>query len=296
MNWDAITFDWNQVRGFLATAEEGSLSAGARALGLTQPTLGRQVAALEERLGVALFERVGRGLVLTPSGAALLDHVRAMGEAASRVALVAAGRAETVAGRICISASDAVAAYVLPEVLRDLRATSPEIEVELLATNTLSDLLRREADIAIRHVRPEEPDLVSKLVCQTEGGLYAAPAFLRRYGRPASSAELAGLPFVGMDTPERMARELRRFGLDLAPRNFGIHCANMAVSCELTRAGLGIGLLSEDIARRMPELERLLPGEVAIPVPLWLTTHRDLRTSRRIRVVYDFLAEALKRA
>lgn len=296
MNWDAITFDWNQVRGFLATAEEGSLSAGARALGLAQPTLGRQVAALEERLGVALFERVGRGLVLTPSGEALLDHVRAMGEAASRVALVAAGRSEAVAGRICISASDTVAAYVLPPILRDLRDTSPEIEVQLVATNSLSDLLRREADIAIRHVRPEEPDLVSKLVRESEGGLYAAPSLLRRYGHPRSLTDLKSLPFIGMDTPARMVSELRHFGLELEERNFGFFCENMAVGCEMARAGLGVGLLSDDIARRMPDLQRLLPDAVSIPVPLWLTTHRDLRTSRRIRVVYDFLAEALKRA
>jgi DNA-binding transcriptional LysR family regulator len=295
MNWSGIIFDWNQVRAFLATAEEGSLSAAARALGLAQPTLGRQVAALEERLGVSLFERVGRGLELTPTGKALLEDVRAMGEAASRISLVAAGRAEAVAGRICISASDAVAAYMLPDILRDLRDTSPEIEVQLLATNSLSDLLRREADIAIRHVRPEEPELVSKLVRESEGGLYAAPSFLRRHGRPRTLADLADLPFVGISEPARMVSELRRFGLELAERNFGFHCENMAVGCEMARAGLGIGLISDDIARRMPDLQRLLPEDVAIPVPLWLTTHRDLRTSRRIRVVYDFLAEALGR-
>jgi DNA-binding transcriptional LysR family regulator len=294
MNWSAIAFDWNQIRAFLATAEEGSLSAAARGLGLTQPTLGRQVAALEERLGVTLFERAGRSLILTPTGQDLLDHVRAMGEAAHRVALVAAGRAEGVAGKVCISASDAMAAYVLPPLLADLRDRSPEIEIEVLATNSLSDLLHREADIAIRHVRPEEPDLVARLVREGVGGVYAAPAVLRRYGRPHALADLADLPFVGLSTPERMLEELHRLGLPLTRRNIGLYCENMAVACEMVRAGLGVGLMSDDIARAFPEVERVLP-EFAVPVPLWLVTHRELNTSRRIRVVFDFLAGALRR-
>jgi len=295
MNWQAITFDWNQVRAFLATAEEGSLSAGARALGLAQPTLGRQVAALEERLGVTLFERVGRGVALTQAGRDLLDHVRAMGEAAHRIALVAAGRAEAVAGKVCISAADTVAAYVLPGVLADLREAAPEIEIEILATNSLSDLLHREADIAIRHVRPEEPDLVARLVREGAGGIYAAQSFLRRYGRPRVPADLTPLPFVGMASPERMAAELSRIGLPVSPRNFGLYCENMAVACEMVRRGLGVGVMSDDIASQMPEVERLLPDMPPIPVPLWLVTHRELRTSRRIRVVFDHLAAALAR-
>ncbi|MCB1394888.1 MAG: LysR family transcriptional regulator [Rhodobacter sp.] len=295
MNWQAITFDWNQVRAFLATAEEGSLSAAARALGLAQPTLGRQVAALEERLGVILFERVGRGVALTQAGRDLLDPVRAMGEAAHRIALVAAGRAESVAGKVCISVADVMAAYVLPGVLADLREAAPDIDIEILATNSLSDLLHREADIAIRHVRPEEPDLVARLVREGAGGIYAAQSFLRRHGRPRVPADLETLPFVGMASPERMAEELARIGLPVPPRNFVLTCENMAVACEMVRQGLGVGVMSDDIASHMPEVERLLPDLPPIPVPLWLVTHRELRTSRRIRVVFDHLAAALAR-
>lgn len=295
MNWAAIAFDWNQIRAFLATAEEGSLSAAARALGLTQPTVGRQVTALEDHLDVALFERAGRGLVLTPTGHALLDHVRAMGEAAHRVSLVAAGRAETVSGKAAISASDSMAAYVLPDVLVALRDTAPEIEIELVATNAFSDLLHREADIAIRHVRPSERELVAKLLREGEGGLYAAPAFLRRHGRPRRLEDLADLPFVGISDPDRMVLELQRRGWPVTRRNFALYSENMAVATELMRAGLGVGLLSDDIARRLPEVERVLPDLPPIPVPVWLVTHRELHTSRRIRVVFDLLAEALAR-
>lgn len=295
MNWQAISFDWNQVRAFLATAEEGSLSAAARALGLAQPTLGRQVLALEAHLGVTLFERAGRGLVLTPSGRDLLDHVRAMGEAATRIALLAAGQAEGVAGKVCISASDAMATYVLPDLMVDLCNAAPEIHFEILATNSLSDLLRREADIAIRHQRPTEPDLVTRLVREGQGGLYAAPAFFRRYGRPKTVEDLKSLPFIGMTDPARMAKELTQFGLPLSPQNFRIYSENMVAGWELVRRGLGIGIMSDDIARKTPGVEQVVPLFPAIPVQTWLTTHRDVHTSKRIRIVFDFLAEALAR-
>jgi DNA-binding transcriptional LysR family regulator len=293
MNWDAISFDWNQVRAFLATAEEGSLSGAARVLGLAQPTLGRQVGALEARLGVVLFERVGRGIALTPTGQALREHARAMGDAATRVALVAAGHAETVAGRICISASDMVASHVLPDLLVALRARAPEIHVEVLATNALSNLLQREADIALRHTRPSEPDLVARLVYEDQAGLYAAPAFLRRHGMPQSAGDLAGLPLVGLTTPRRMAAELQRMGIPVAVDDVVVFSDNMAVACQMVASGLGLGILSSDVARGLPGLVRVLPDLPPLPVPVWLVTHRDLHTSRRIRVVFDFLAEAM---
>lgn len=295
MHWQAITFDWNQVRAFLATAEEGSLSAAARALGLTQPTLGRQVTALEAHLGVTLFERAGRGLVLTSSGRDLLDHVRAMGEAATRIALVAAGRAEGVAGKVCISASDAIAAYVLPDLMAELCDLAPEIDIEILATNSISDLLRREADIAIRHVRPKDPELVAKLIRDGQAHLYAAPAFLRRYGRPQTVADLADLPFIGMANPDRMAEALIQFGVPITTRNFRLYSESTVAGWELVRRGLGVGVMAEEIALRTTGVERIVPSFPSIPVQTWLTTHRELHTSKRIRVVFDFLAQALAR-
>jgi len=151
MDWNSVNFDWNRARAFLVTAEEGSLSAAARALGMAQPTLGRQVDALERELGVTLFQRVGRGLVLTPGGLALLDHVRAMGEAANRVSLSAFGQSQSIEGTICISASETYAAVLLPPIIAKLRLAEPRIKIEIIASHTTSDLRRREADIALRN-------------------------------------------------------------------------------------------------------------------------------------------------
>ena len=164
MDWKSINFDWNRARAFLVTAEEGSLAAAARALDMTQPTLGRQVSALEDELGVELFNRRGRGLELTPNGIMLVEHVRAMGEAANLVSLSASGGSQKVEGLVCISASDAFSTYHLPAMIRRLKDKAPGIQIEIVASNELSDLRRREADIAIRHVRPEQPDLITKLV------------------------------------------------------------------------------------------------------------------------------------
>src|SRR5438105_14572604 len=157
MDWRSVKFDWNRARAFLVTAEEGSLSAAARALGMAQPTLGRQVDALEAELGVVLFERVGRGFTLTPSGLELLEHVRSMGDAANRVSLAAAGQSQTIEGTICIAASEVHAALLLPPIVRKLRMAQPGIHIEIVASSSASDLRRREADIAIRNFAPSEP-------------------------------------------------------------------------------------------------------------------------------------------
>ncbi|MEL6416189.1 MAG: LysR family transcriptional regulator, partial [Pseudomonadota bacterium] len=174
MNWQAISFDWNQVRAFLATAEEGSLSAAARALGQTQPTLSRQVAALEEELGVTLFERAGRAMALTSAGADLLDHVRVMADAANRISLSASGQSQTIAGKVVITATGNMATRQLPPIIKKIHAVAPELEIDILPSNEVQDLTRREADISIRHARPEQPDLIAKLLMETKAHLYAS--------------------------------------------------------------------------------------------------------------------------
>lgn len=293
MNWDAVAFDWNQARAFLAAARTGSYSAAARTLGLAQPTLGRQIAALESALGVALFERAGRGVVLTPAGAEMRAHVQAMADAAARVALVAAGQSATVAGTVSLSASDSMAAYVLPEVLVGLRRKHPEVHVRLVVTNALSDLLRREADIALRHVRPRDPDLVARRVRAGKAYLYAAPGFLARHGTPTTIAALRGLPFVGLTDPARMATLLQAHGLPVDAADIPLSSESSVAGWELVRRGLGIGLMFDRIARATPDVARIVPEFGGVAVDLWLTTHRDLHGSRRIRLVFDALAEAL---
>ncbi len=296
MDWKSVNFDWNRARAFLVTAEEGSLSAAARALGMAQPTLGRQVAALEQELGVALFERVGRGLTLTPSGLELMDHVRAMGEAAARMSLSASGKAQAIEGTVSISASEVDAAFRLPPIIRKLRETAPGIDVEIVATNSESDLRRREADIAIRNYRPTQPNLVGRKIREIEGRIYAAPGYLQSIGNPVTPEEVSKADFIGFNRSGEFIAAMTRFGLTLTQRNFALVSESHLVQWNHVKLGLGIGVMSADIGDAEPEVVRVLPDADAIMVPVWLVTHREVHTSRRVRLVFDLMAEELARA
>ena len=295
MDWRVVKFDWNRARAFLVTAEEGSLSAAARALGMAQPTLGRQVDALEEELGVILFERVGRGFALTPNGLELLDHVRAMGDAAGRVSLAAAGQSQTIAGKVSIAASDVHAAFLLPKVLIRLRREAPAIEVEIVASTRVSDLRRREADIAIRNFRPTEPDLVARKIRDVPARLYATPDYLDRIGNPLLPHDLRHADFISIDGSGMFMRGLNAMGLNLSERNLLILTENYLVMWELVKHGLGIGILDGTIGDLEPRVRRVLPEMAPLVFPIWLVAHRELNTSRRIRFVFDLLAEELAR-
>jgi DNA-binding transcriptional LysR family regulator len=180
--------DWNQARAFCATADSGSLSAAARKLGLTQPTLSRQVAALAVALGTTLFERIGKRLVLTDADLSLVEHARAMSMAAEALALAAAGKSQDIEGRVTISATDAVSAYLLPGLVARIREKAPQITLVIVASDSISDLRKRQADIAIRHVRPTEPELIAKLVGEMTAHFYAAESWIAKNGMPESVA------------------------------------------------------------------------------------------------------------
>lgn len=292
MNWQNVSFDWNQARAFLATVDEGTLSGAARALGLTQPTLSRQITALEKDLGVTLFERGRRNIELTQAGLELLDHVRAMGEAANRFSLAASGQAQSIEGRVVITATDTMSAFHLPAIVKKLRETAPNIEVEIIAANDVRDLARREADIAIRHARPEQSGLIAKLIRETTAHFYASRSYLDKIGRPKNGAELSKADFIGINRPE-MIPVLNELGLSLTKENFKINTSGGPALIELVRQGLGVSILTRDVEKLFPDLERILPELEPIPVPIWLVTHRELHTSRRIRLVFDLLAEEL---
>ncbi len=293
MDWRRVNFDWNRARAFLVTAEEGSLSAAARALGMAQPTLGRQVSALERELDVVLFERVGRGLSLTPSGLDLLEHVRAMGEAAGRVSLTASGHAQTLDGTICITASEAISAVLLPPFIAQLRRRHPGIHIELVASNTTKDLQRREADIAIRSFRPKQPELVAKKIRDAQGYLYASPDYLTRAGIE-SPADLSRAEFIGFNRSSDLIDLLNSMGLSLTHENFPLVSENHLVQWELVKYGIGIGVMQDDIGDTEPRVVRVPAGIDPIIVPLWLTTHREVNTSRRVRVVFELLYQYLR--
>jgi len=295
MDWRSIKFDWNKARAFLVTAEEGSLSAAARALDMAQPTLGRQVTGLEQELGIVLFERVGRGLQLTPGGAELLDHVRVMGDAAGRVSMNALGQSQALEGKICISASETYAAVLLPPIIAKLRILEPGIHVEIVVANHASDLRRREADIAIRNFRPTEPDLIAKKVGEADAVLYATPDYIEKIGNPTMPQDLRHAHFVNLDHAGMMIKALNKLGLGLTEENFPLLTESYLVMWELVRQGVAIGILDAHIGDADPIVRRVLPDFQPFIFPIWLVSHRELTTSRRIRRVYDYLAEELHR-
>ncbi|MEM9488222.1 MAG: LysR family transcriptional regulator [Myxococcota bacterium] len=293
MDWRAVRFDWNRARAFLVTAEEGSFSAAARALGAAQPTIGRQVAGLEEELGVTLFERIGNTLELTPAGLDLLEHMRVMGEAATRASLAATGQSTSIDGTVCITASELIAAHILPPIIGRIRCEHPGIEIEIVASNSSRDLRRREADIAVRNFTPTQPELFARKIADRYARLYAAPAYIERIGHPSAPDDLADAAFFGFDRTDRMIEGLRPLGLNLSPKNFPIITDNHLVQWEMAKHGVGICIVMDEVGDPEPRVRRVLPNLAPMPVPVWLTAHRELRTARRIRVVFDLLAEAL---
>lgn len=294
MNWKSVTFDWNRARAFLVTAEEGSLSAAARALGMTQPTLGRQVSALEQELGTVLFERVGLGLELTPSGMDLLEHARAMGDAANRLSLSASGKSQDLEGNVCISASEVYSVFLLPPIIAKLRQQEPKISIEIVATNHTSDLQRREADIAIRNFQPTQPELIAKKIKDDTARLYATADYLNSIGNPTSAKDLLKADFISFDSTGMLMNGLNEFGMNLTKKNFPLLSENYLVHWELVKLGQGIGIMPEQIGNAESKVKLVLPELEPITFPVWLTTHRELRTSRRVRLVFDLLAEELK--
>lgn len=293
MNWDAISFDWNQIRAFLATVEEGSFSGAARALRTTQPTIGRQISELESKLGIMLVERSVRGPSLTEAGRDLLDHVQAMGEAATLISMVATGKSQEVTGDVTVTATDLLSASVLPRLLIPLRELAPGIRVRIVATADMQNLTRREADIAIRHVRPEQPDLIARHVGDFRASLYAATSYLDRVGRPQAPRDVAEFDFVGNADPARLLAPLHNIGIPLREERFVMRSASGVVAWELVRAGFGVAMQPEVLGDGDPGVEKVLPDFPSLEFPIWLVTHKELQTSRRIRIVFDLLARGL---
>lgn len=293
MDRRAIKFDWNRARAFLVTAEEGSLSAAARALNMTQPTVGRQVSALEAELGISLFERTNSGLILTQSGADLVAQVKAMGDAATNLSRLASGHAETVEGSVCISATEMISAFILPPIIEKLRNRWPKIEIEIIASNDTSDLSRREADIAIRNYRPTQQELIAKRVQSTLGHLYASKSYIQNLEHRQSPQDLNNAVFLGVDRSNSVISYLNKFGFHLSSSNFPVIVANHLVQWEMVKHGIGIGFMTTDIGDAEPLVERVLPTFPAFEKDTWLVAHRELKTSRKLRVVFDCLAAEL---
>lgn len=293
MNWQAISFDWNQLRAFLATAEEGSFSAAARVLNTTQPTVSRQVSALERSLNITLVEGNVKGITLTTSGQELLDHARLMGEAATLISMAAARQSQDISGEVVVAATDLMSAAILPGILSPLREAAPGITIRIKESNDILNLMQREADISIRHSRPSEPELIARHIGDLRANLYASKSYLDRRGRPRTLPEVADHTFVGVPDPERLIAAFHNIGIPLRPESFAIQPDSSMVTWEMVKAGHGVSMLPEVLGEMEPRVEKVHSGVPSFEFPVWLVTHKELQTSPRIRIVFDFLVAKL---
>lgn len=288
------SLDWSLVQTFLAVAEHGSLSAAARFLGRSQPTLGRQVKQMEEQLGSELFRRHEKGLSLTASGEALLAAAGAMQSAARELELGAGGRAARFQGTVRISASVAVATHHLPAVIAQIRQHEPLIAIELFPSDETSKLHFREADIALRMYRPTQLDLVAAHLGDLSISAFASRRYVERRGLPRDASELLSHDFVGFDRSTRIIDGFRQAGLLVDRDWFKVRCDDNEAHWALVRAGCGIGFAQTGIGRRDPDLVEL-KIDFGIPkLPLWLTAHDIMRQTPRVGRVWDILARELK--
>ena len=283
---------WDLLRSFLAVMREGSLSAAARALGMTQPSLGRHVRELEESLGVPLFARGPQGLAPTDAARELLPHAESMAAAVASMWRAASGAKDESRGVVRITASEVMGTEVLPRLLVPFRRAHPGIVIELSTTDRMANLLRRDADIAVRNTPPSQDALVARHACRVPMGFFAHPDYLDVTGRPRRLEDLREHTLIGYDEERPHIRALRPAGLPYAREDFSFRTDNDLAAIAAMRAGYGIGICQAPLGRRYG-MERLFPRLVDIPLDTWVVTHEDLRASRRVRAVFDHLAQAL---
>ncbi len=294
MDKPLTSLDWSLLQSFLVVADEGSLSAAARKLGTSQPTLGRQIKQIEAQLGVTLFHRQPRGLALTDIGAELLGPAQTMRDAAMQVSLTAAGRAQNTAGTVRITASIFVANFILPPIIAKIRLAHPEISIDLIPNDASENLLFREADIALRMYRPTQLDVITRHLCDLPLGMFASVEYLNRKGRPQTIDDFFdGHDLVGYDRDERILHGMREIGLDAKRDWFQTRCDEAVIYWELVRMGCGIGFSQIHVGLRDPNVEQILPEVPISPLPVWLTAHQAMQQTPRIRRVWDMLADEI---
>jgi DNA-binding transcriptional LysR family regulator len=286
--------DWNLLRSFIAVSETGSLSAAARQLGASQPTIGRHIAALEAQCGVVLFRREANSHHLTDTGAALLAEALPMRSAAEALQRRLTGTDPSIAGPVRITASVIIGTLVLPRLLAPLIAAHPLIEIEIVATDAVDNLLRRDADIAIRMLRPTQLDLVACHVGDIPIVAAGAQSYFASHGKPQKLTELLTHRVLGLDRGDDILRGFAALGHPVDRSFFKLRCDSHLVLWQAIKAGLGIGFVQLPLVQAEPGVEAVLSDLALPPLPIWLTIHQDLRNTPRFRLVTDFLADALR--
>lgn len=285
------SLDWTLLRSFLAVVEGGSLSTAARTIGATQPTLSRHIRELETALGVILFTRSAQGLNPTKAALALVEDARTMGAAAEALNLKAQGRSQQIQGTVRITASVIVANLMLPPILSALRQAEPSIQVEVVASDANQNLLRRDADIAIRMAEPTQNALIARKLGDTPIALYATKAYFDRRGRITTKEDLRHHDLIGFDRDDVLIRGFAARGIPLTRDDFAFRADDGMLTWNLLLAGAGVGIGQVVLARRHQILEQVDAGIGLGALPVWLVMSEEVRTNARIRRTADFLSD-----
>ena len=284
---------WELYRTFLEVVRDGSLSGAARKLALTQPTVGRHIDALEASLELSLFTRSPQGLKATPAALDLVGYAETMAAASAALRRTASGGAKADRGTVRVAASEMIGCEVLPPILASFRDSHPGITLELALSNRNEDLLRRDADIAVRMVRPRQKSLVARRIGKSAIGFYAHRSYVEKYGLPKEIAELENHCLIGFDRNDLALRSLGELPRPVTRDNFGFRCDSDLAPFAALKAGVGIGGCQHNIARRFPHLVPVLAKALRFDLEVWVAMHEDMRSTGRIRVLFDHLAAGL---
>ncbi|MFP5075931.1 LysR family transcriptional regulator [Rhizobium sp. YIM 134829] len=296
-DFDLAGVDWSLIRAFVAVVRTGNLTRAAKILKTTQPTVGRQIRRLEELTGEVLFDRTIAGLRPTAEAAQLYERAEAVDRAVTQFVTALRGRPAGVSGTVRVTSSQIFGAHILPALIAPLLEAHPTLEIELLVSDAVDNLLRREADIAVRFAPPDQAELITRRLGSVSLGLYASRAYLDRTGRgvPRAAADLAGHRVVGEEEGSRAVAFGRQYGVAIRKADIGFRSASMPAQRAAILAGIGIGPMLVHLAEIEPSLVRILPDITVATLPLWLVAHDDLPRSARLRAVFDHLAAELKR-
>ncbi len=285
--------DWNLVRSYLMVAEHGSTLAAARHLEVTQSTISRHLSELERQLSVQLFDRRQTGLVLTDKGHELLSLAQQMDSVADSLQAQASHFSSSISGTVRVSGSEVLAVDVLPHCLDTMLSDNPELQIELIASNEASNLLAREADIALRMFAPQQQDLVSRHLMDIPIAFYANDSYISKHGVPKSMEDFKTHRIIGFDKSTLFIDGAKQFGLKLKREHFQIRTDSITVQNQCAAAGLGMVVMQDKLADKLPDMKKIPIGFDLPPLPLYIVAQQELRASRKLRVVYDGLADAL---
>lgn len=293
MNSTIIEPDWFLWRSFLAVMEEGSLSAAARKLGASQPTIGRHIEELENSLSAVLFDRTGRGLNPTPLAHQMLNSVRGAKSALAEAQLMASGSTQMLDGTVRITASQVLSHHILPSILKKARQTYPTIQLEIVPSDSAENLLLREADIAIRMFRPSQLDVVAKKIGLVPLCACAHQSYLDRHGTPETIDDLFGHELLGLDRQEDIIKVARMIGFELKREDFAVRTDSQTAIWQMAAQGLGVSFAQKSLIDSTPGMVRLVPELRIPPMEMWVAAHKEVHRAKRIRVIYDLLAKEL---